>query len=193
MSAREEKLRAVASGRRRGIRLVLEDIHDPHNAGAILRTADAFGIQEVWFVFVQEKVYNPRRVGRGSSSSANKWLSFRTFTTTSACFDALEADAYTSFATTPRASEDVHNLSFATLPRVALWVGNEHRGLSEEALARASMRIHFPMRGMVESLNVSVATALFIEAVMQGRIHAGTDERLEPAEIEALAQEFLAR
>ncbi|MEK7628047.1 MAG: RNA methyltransferase [Patescibacteria group bacterium] len=193
MTPREKRLHDVVRARRRGIRIILEDIHDPHNAGAIMRTADAFGIQEVWFIFAQEKPYNPRRVGKGSSSSANKWLSFRIFQSTEDCVAALAVEECVSVATTLHGGVPIGEVALESFPEVALWVGNEHRGLSEVAIASAAVRVLLPMEGMVESLNVSVATALCIQYLVGARIRAGKDERLTDTEATALAQEFLAR
>ncbi len=69
---RNEKIKKVISSRHAGIVVVLEDIHDSHNAEAILRSCDAFGMQKSFFIFGQEEPYNPAKVGKSSSSSAKK-------------------------------------------------------------------------------------------------------------------------
>ena len=76
---RLQKIQAVAKSRQNGV-IVLEDIHDPHNAAAVLRTADAFGIQKIYFIFNKQERFNPRKIGKATSSSANKWLDFEVFT-----------------------------------------------------------------------------------------------------------------
>jgi len=170
---REAKLQKVTDARQAGFIVVLEDIHDPHNAEAILRTCDAFGVHDVWFIFDKEKKFNPKRVGKSSSSSANKWLSFRTFGKGSEAATELHREDYTIVATAlGSGAEDPYAIDLA-LQKVALAVGNEHRGLSEGLLKAADMVLMIPMRGMVESLNVSVATALLIAEITRQRIAKG--------------------
>ena len=120
---RLEKITSVVSKRRNDITVVLEDIHDPHNAAAILRTCDGLGIQNVYFIFEKEKAFNPKRVGKASSSSANKWLDFKIFNSTLSCFKTLKHEGYTIIATalTPTA-EGLDNASF-TEEKIALLVG----------------------------------------------------------------------
>lgn len=190
---REQKIRAMVAGRIANLRVVLEDIHDPHNAAAVMRTCDALGIQDVWLVFNQEKAYNPRRVGKSSSSSANKWLSFTTFKSTQECLAALWKDGFDSVATVLLEGDAVlGEYDIAKHQRIALWVGNEHRGLSPEAIAGAAVRVTLPMRGMVESLNVSVATALFLYEFAK-HLRARGDWAYPGNQQDALAQELLKR
>jgi tRNA (guanosine-2'-O-)-methyltransferase len=190
---RQKKIRSVVGQRHPGVIVVLEDVHDPHNAAAIMRSCDALGIQDVWLVFKEEAAYNPRRIGKSSSSSANKWLSFKTFKSTEECCRELVARGYVSVATVLDNPTDVlDTFDGARYERVALWVGNEHRGLSAEARAHAAHRITLPMRGMVESLNVSVATALFLFSIVTARRSAGITE-LPPDEQEALYRDLSSR
>ncbi len=190
---REQKVKAMMAERMVTLRVVLEDIHDPHNAAAIMRTCDALGIQDVWLVFNQEKAYNPRRVGKSSSSSANKWLSFTTFKSTQECLAALRKDGFDSVATVLLDGDAVlGEYDIAQYQRIALWVGNEHRGLSDEAIAGATIRMTLPMRGMVESLNVSVATALFLHEFAK-HLRARGDWAYPRNQQDALAQELLKR
>ena len=190
--ARLQKVRRMAEGRLSGLRLVIEDVHDPHNAAAIMRTCDALGIQDVWFVFVQEKAYNPRRVGKSSSSSANKWLSFRTCKSVAECIAALKEERYTSIGTVLKdADASTEGYDFLQHEKIALWFGNEHRGLSEEALAHMDVRMNRPMRGMVESLNVSVAAALFLATIAQGWRGAG--RTLDAGAVQTLVEELSGR
>ena len=194
---RAEKFIRVAKNRQRGLTLVLEDIHDPHNAAAIMRTCDAFGIQDVRLVFETEKAWNPRRVGKIASSSANKWLTFRTCRSSRDCIRELKRAKYEIVATalTPDA-ENVYSVKL-TSSKLAILVGNEHRGLSPAALKLADHTVKIPMRGMVQSLNVSVSTALAIAEVVRQRDRSASRRtgryRPSPREAAALAREFLLR
>jgi tRNA (guanosine-2'-O-)-methyltransferase len=192
-TARQKKVRTVVQNRHPGIIVVLEDVHDPHNAAAIMRTCDALGIQDVWLVFKEEPAYNPRRVGKSSSSSANKWLTFTTYKSTEACCADLDSRGYVSIATVlDNPTDTLDAFDGARYERIALWVGNEHRGLSDVARAHARHRMTLTMRGMVESLNVSVATALFLFAIVTARRAAGITG-LSLTEQEALYHELISR
>lgn len=167
---RQAKIETVLQSRMSGVRMVLEDVHDPHNAAAILRTADALGIGEVWYLFDVETPYNPKRVGKVSSSSANKWIDTLVFTDRAEVFDRLRQDGYESVATTIHKA-DAEKLWSADLSRgnIALWVGNEHRGLSDDSIRGAERKLTIPMCGFVESLNVSVSAALVMAEVVRQR------------------------
>lgn len=156
------KLTRAAQLRQKGVVLVIEDIHDPHNAQAILRTADAFGIQHVHFIFEREKKYNPRRVGKSSSSSAMKWLDYTIWDSTEKCLRALKKQRYYLIATALSAKSIPLSRANFKKSKVALMVGNEHRGISETAISLAQELVTIPMRGMVQSLNASVAAAVTI-------------------------------
>ncbi|MEK7518977.1 MAG: RNA methyltransferase [Patescibacteria group bacterium] len=190
-SKRQARLQTVASQRQAGFIVVLEDIHDPHNAAAILRTCDAFGVQDVWFIFNQEKAYNPKRVGKSSSSSANKWLTFRVFKSVTECKAALKKLKYQSVGTVLRKGAEDFTKAKLTAKRIALWVGNEHAGLSEEASAACDRLLLLPMRGFVESLNVSVMTAICVYEIFRQR--AGRKYQRSPREASVILKEFLER
>lgn len=191
-TARQKKLQKVASQRQAGFIVVLEDIHDPHNAAAILRTCDAFGVQDVWFIFNKEKAYNPKRVGKSSSSSANKWLTFRTFKSVAECKAALKRLKYESVGTVLHDNAEDFTKAKLTAKRIALWVGNEHAGLSPEAIAACDRLLMLPMKGFVESLNVSVMTAICVYEISRQRADGKHFQRSK-AEISKLTRDFTNR
>lgn len=192
---RLEKFHRVATARHRGLAVVLEDVHDPHNAAAIMRTCDAFGIQDIRLIFAAEKPWNPRRVGKGASSSANKWLTFTTYRSTAECVRELKRARYEVVATAlaPGAT-NVYNVQLTNV-KLALLVGNEHRGLSATAIKLADRTIAIPMRGMVQSLNVSVSVALAIAEVVRQRSATKRPGRyrLPAREVAKLARDFAGR
>ncbi len=190
---RSAKLSRVAQQRQQGI-LVLEDIHDPHNAAACFRTCDAFGFQEVWLVFEKETAFDPRLIGKATSTAANKWIDFRVFDSLNACFEALDAEAYETVATAIGGDAESLWSAHFTQPKTALLMGNEKRGLSEQALIRAKRRITIPMRGMCQSLNLSVTTAILLHELTRQRNAQGMDGFLLPVEERAqLEQSFKER
>jgi tRNA (guanosine-2'-O-)-methyltransferase len=149
--------------------IVLEDIHDPHNAAAVWRSCDGFGFQKVYLIFDQEKGFNPKKIGKASSSSANKWLDFKVFKSTKACLKALKNEGYKIFATVlDKEAVDIKNIKFNNL-KIAILLGNEHRGLSETAIKLADEKIYIPMKGMVQSFNLSVTAAIVMYEVGRQR------------------------
>lgn len=188
---RIEKIKHVVSQRQSGLVVVLEDIHDPHNAEAIFRSCDAFGVQDVYLIFDKEKPFNPKKVGKQSSSSANKWLNFHTFRSTKDCFDELKRKKYELVGTVLGKGSSLFESSFKE-KLVALVVGNEHAGLSVEAQKLCDRLVTIPMRGMVESFNVSVASALFLSEISRQRTSLA-HYTLSKKEQEVLVEDFVTR
>lgn len=166
--ARLNKIRSVISQRQQGI-IVLEDVHDPHNALAVIRSTEAFGFQKVFFIFDQEAPFNPKILGKSTSASANKWLDFKIFKSTQSCYFQLHRQGYQIYATVlDDQSLSLFKTKF-TCPKIALVFGNEHRGLSAKAVKLANHRIYIPMRGFVQSLNLSVTAAIFMAEITRQR------------------------
>ncbi|MFA5026184.1 MAG: RNA methyltransferase [Candidatus Shapirobacteria bacterium] len=160
-TVRQEKIQNVINNRQEGV-IVLENIADPHNAAAVWRTADAFGFQKIYLVYSKEKIINPKKIGKASSSSANKWLSFKIFKNIDECYLELRKDGYKIYATIlDEEANQIRETRFEN-KKVAIVLGNEHRGLSEEAIKGADEKIYIPMKGMVQSLNISVTAAILM-------------------------------
>ena len=190
---RAAKISRVAQCRQQGI-LVLEDIHDPHNASACFRTCDAFGFQQVWLIFKNETPFDPQQIGKSTSTASNKWLDFRIFHSITDCLMQLKADEYETVATA--IGGDAESLSTARFlhPKTALLIGNEQRGLSAEALSGADRRVTISMRGMCQSLNLSVTAAILLHELTRQREAEGMERFLLPVEERAqLEQSFLTR
>ena len=190
---RMQRYREVAAGRQRGV-VVLEDIHDPHNAEAVFRSSDAFGFQRICLIFDEEEPFDPRRVGKLTSSSANKWLDFDVYSSARDCLDELHRDGYEVVATVAAGEAESVLEAKLTAPRMAVMLGNEQRGLSAEAIALADRRVTIPMTGMVRSLNLSVTAAITLYEVTRQRRRAGFEPYLLPAdEQEELRQRLSER
>jgi tRNA (guanosine-2'-O-)-methyltransferase len=188
---RIERIRAVLARRQPDLTVVLENIHDPHNVSAVLRSCDAVGVLRVELLYTVEKF---PRIGRKSSSSANKWLDCRKHASVDACFEALRREHFAVVATClERGARSLYDLDL-TRP-TAFVFGNEHRGVSPEALARADASVQIPMMGMIESLNVSVAAAVCLYESLRQRLAAGgyRGEGLGASDLETLFQEWIAR
>ncbi len=163
---RKEKMLAVLRRRQPNLTVVLEDIHDPHNVSAILRTADAVGIPEVQLVYSIDKV---PRLGKKSSASALKWVKRRSFGSIKECYDRLHQEGFTICATSlGKRSISLYRLDLTR--KVALVFGNEHRGVSPAAARSADENFLIPMTGMIQSLNVSVACAVSLYEALRQRM-----------------------
>lgn len=139
--------------------VILEDIHDPHNAAAVWRSSDAFGVKKVCLVFDKEEKFNPKKVGKASSSSANKWIDFEVFDSIEECIKKVKEEGYTTYATIlDEQAKSIYKTVFKE--KAALIFGNEHRGISEKAAILADQKLYIPMLGMVQSLNLSVTAGI---------------------------------
>jgi tRNA (guanosine-2'-O-)-methyltransferase len=167
-TTRQEKIRKVIESRQEGV-IVLENIADPHNAAAVWRTAEAFGFQKIYMVYSKEKPINPKKIGKASSASANKWLSFKLFNNIDLCYEELRDNGYKIYATIlDQEAKKLSTIKFSE-KKLAVVLGNEHRGLSEGAIKGADEKIYIPMKGMVQSLNISVTAAIMMYEVDRQR------------------------
>ena len=171
---RRTKIEAVINRRQEGV-VVLEDIHDPHNAAAVMRSCDALVVQKVYLIFEKEEGYDPGKVGKNSSSSANKWLSFKVFKSTKECLDELKKEGYEIVATTVDVEAKELQQTDLSARKIAIVMGNEHRGISETAKKMADKLVHIPMKGMVESFNISVAAAIVLYELSRQRRQLGEE------------------
>ena len=190
-SRRMEKIRQVLSRRQPGLTVVMENIHDPHNVSAVFRTCDAVGVMQVELLYTREKF---PRIGKKSSSSANKWLERRRHTSVDACFRTLREEGFRIYAThLGTGTVSLYDLDLTQ--KVALVFGNEHRGVSDEAAGNADANFQIPMVGMIQSLNVSVAAAVSLYEALRQRIASGSMDRraLSQEEIDILYEDWIAR
>jgi tRNA (guanosine-2'-O-)-methyltransferase len=170
--ARKARLEEVLRKRQPDFTIVIENIWDPHNVSAILRSADAVGIQDVHLLYYIEEAPDFAKIGKQSSASAKKWLTFHSYDSVETCFEALRAEGFSIYAShVSEYSMSLHDLD--GLKKLALVFGNEHRGVSETACNLADGVFYIPMMGMVESLNASVATAVSLYEIARQRIAAG--------------------
>lgn len=192
-SRRQQRIRRVLERRQPDLAVVLEDVHDPHNVSAVLRSCDAVGVLDVHVVYVTEEM--PRKAfARKTSASAAKWMRIHRHTSIAACYGALRDRGITILAAALTGeSEDLHALDL-TRP-TALVFGNEMRGVSADALSCADGAFRIPMMGMVESLNISVACAVTLYEALRQRVTTGRYDQpsLDAAELDALEAAWLRR
>jgi tRNA (guanosine-2'-O-)-methyltransferase len=192
-SRRRDRIQQVLSRRQTGITVVLEDIHDPHNASAVMRSCDGVGMMDIHLVYVQETP--PKRsFARTTSGSAAKWIRTHYHDSIADCYALLRRQGKRILATSlGYESEDLYSQDL-TQP-TAFVFGNEMRGVSDEAILGADGTIYIPMQGMVESLNISVACAVTLYEAMRQRVAAGAYDRpsLDADELAALEREWLEK
>lgn len=165
---RKEKLLKVISQRQFNLTVILENVHDPHNISAVMRTCDAVGIQEVYVL--NTKIEMPKKWGKRSSSSALKWLTILTYNNLDECISDVRKK-YSKIYTTHLADDSIqlHEINF--LESIALVFGNEKDGVSNEMRNIADGNFIIPQVGIIQSLNISVACAVSIyEAFRQKNI-----------------------
>ena len=184
---RRARVDEVVANRTRTLTVVMEAFCDPQNVNAVLRTCEAFGIQELHVVEGPMKPYDRNKK---ISQNADKWVDVRRWSSTRDCLAHLRSEGFAIYAThLDGAARPLGALSFAG--KVALVFGNERRGVSEEALALADASYAIPMHGFVQSLNVSVAAAISIaKAVERREVERGRHGDLSQAEAAALRERF---
>ncbi|MBX2992780.1 MAG: RNA methyltransferase [Bacteroidetes bacterium] len=188
---RIRKINRVLRHRQPDLTVVMENIHDPHNVSAVFRSCDAVGVMRVELLYTLEKF---PRIGKKSSSSANKWLERRKHTSVDECYSTLRSEGFRIYAT-HLATDGVSLYDLDLTQKIALVFGNEHRGLSEEAAAKADCNFVIPMVGMIQSLNISVACAVSLYEALRQRILAGAlaSPKIPKNDLEELAAEWLKR
>jgi tRNA C32,U32 (ribose-2'-O)-methylase TrmJ len=155
--------------------LVLEQCMDSHNHQAVLRTAEAMGVQNVWLIQANaQQIKNQSKVTKGTkkiTKNCSLWLNLRVFSSIKQCLLALKKQECTIWATdlSPKAIPFTleNKLDKLQLPpnrrQLAIVIGRETDGVSEEMLNACHQRVYFPLYGFSESLNLSVATALVLQ------------------------------
>lgn len=190
---RQLRLRQVLEKRQPDLTIVLEDIHDVHNASAVLRTADATGVFAVHLVYSFE-LPPERAFSRVAGAGASKWIELIWHETIEDCYAALHAEGFQIYATALHAeSVSVYDVDYTG--KVALVFGNEQRGVSEAAVDGADGVIAIPMMGVVESLNISVACSVTLYEAMRQRLAAGCygHSRLPAEQLDSVFEDWLNR
>ncbi|KAI4320404.1 hypothetical protein MLD38_033890 [Melastoma candidum] len=188
---RKERMRKVVTDRSYSLCLVVEGLSDFGNVSAAFRSADAFGVQSVHVVSCNaSKRY---RENRHVSMGAEKWLDIELWDSTRDCFEVLKSRGY-RIATTHVGIDAVSIYDMDWSQPTAIVVGNENKGISEEALALSDLRCSIPMKGMVDSVNVSVAAGILMHhAVCDRTARLGSHGDLTPEERQILLAEFTLR
>lgn len=204
---RRERLRTALDNRTRKLCVLLEDIYDPLNGNAVLRTADGLGLQDIYIAENRHAFHVHSKV----SGRAAGWLTLHRFRPTAGiqkidfrtrpsgtpeatrqAYTALKDDGYTIVATSPRGNVlSLRELDMTKKYAVAL--GNERWGLSDWALANADVAIALPMLGFTESYNISVSAAMILHFLAERLRSETADWQLSEEEKVALWKTWTAR
>jgi tRNA (guanosine-2'-O-)-methyltransferase len=193
-SEREEKFRAVVKSRQPNITVILEDVYDTHNIGAVMRSCDSVGITEI-FVLYTDTVKEKLIVGKRTSAGSKKWVDVHFYTNREACFQHVRSKYETIVAThLGTSAKSIYDIDLTG--SIALMFGNEQFGISEASLQQADANMIVPQVGMTSSLNISVACAVTLYEAYRQRMTKGFyDENplLSDQEQNELYDEYLER
>ncbi len=178
---RRELFPRVLMNRTRHLTVALEDVYDPHNASACLRSCDCFGVQDVHIVEQTNEYLVNEEVALGSS----KWLTLHRYQDSATCLKTLKARGYTIVATSPHEPDcelETYDISQPTV----LVFGNEKDGISDAAKENADHLMRIPMHGFTESFNISVAVAISLHHLVWRIRQLGLTWQLSHTEREEL-------
>lgn len=168
----ERKLRMdeVLDKRQPDLVIVMENVEDPHNIGAVMRTADSVGVQEIYVI---NTLINPNEFrGKRSTGSAEKWLTVKHFDSVADCVTTIKNKGMQLWAT-HLGSEAKSLYDLDLVQPVALAFGSERKGISEALLRHCDGNFIIPQAGMINSLNISVACAVSLYEAMRQRLTHG--------------------
>lgn len=186
---RYERLTNVLDKRQPGLTVVLENVSDPHNISAVMRTCDAVGVQDIYIL--NTSIEKHKKWGAKSSSSAAKWLSVHQFTDLDECVAGLRKN-FDKIYTTHLSKEATALYKMDLTEKVALVFGNEHSGCSEAIIDKADGNFIIPQAGIIKSLNISVACAVSLYEAFRQKDLAGHYQhaQLAPSRLSQLRSEW---
>jgi tRNA (guanosine-2'-O-)-methyltransferase len=190
---RKGLFKKVLDERTRHFTVAIEDIYQPHNASAVVRSCEIFGIQDVHVIQNKYKSYASNQVAKG----AQKWLDFNLFkekdtNNTLACIDNLRSKGYQIIATTPHNDSCVLQ-DFDISQKAAFFFGVEKEGLSKDVMENADGYLKIPMVGFTESLNISVAAAIILQSMNEKLKKSDVNWQLSAIEKNELYLEWLQK
>lgn len=190
---RLKMLRCILSNRTRYITVVLEDVFQPQNASAVLRSCDCFGVQDVHIIENKNNFNVDPQVAMGAS----KWLTLHRYNdldnNTVGAIGVLKDQGYRIVATSPHTYVTSLNDFDITKGKFALLFGTELTGLSPKAIELADEHVLIPTYGFTESLNISNSAAICLQQLSYRLRTAGIDFELTPNEFNAILHEWLRK
>jgi len=177
---RSEKIYACVSRRQPSLSIVLENVHDPHNVSAVLRSCDAVGVLDVHLIYHSGQSFP--ELGEKSSASARKWVLTHKHSSIDECYEYLRKQGK-KILTTGMSNEARSLYAIDFTEPIAIVFGNEHTGVSEEAILKADGNMLIPQVGMIQSLNISVACAVTLYEAFRQRSLNGMYDSIQMDDI----------
>jgi tRNA (guanosine-2'-O-)-methyltransferase len=178
-SSARQRADAIKPYRCRNLIAVLEDPHDIVNIGAVIRNVNALGVEKAYVVDPRRALpddwqdMREKRVLSKTSVSAIKWSFVKRFDSTEDCLEHLEKNQFVSITTSPHVKGKKNVIldegDYTVHTRLAVWFGNESRGVSDLAVQRSDMCVSIPMFGMIESLNLGTTSGIVLYEVTKQR------------------------
>ncbi|MDR3094796.1 MAG: RNA methyltransferase [Bacteroidales bacterium] len=182
-----DKLETILAQRTRYLTVLLEDIFQPQNASAVLRTCDCFGVQDVHII----ETFNPYQINPMVVKGADKWLTLHKHTGYAEAVSQLRTNGYRIVATSLREdSKPLHELDLSK-GKCAIVFGNEHRGVSDELLNEADEHVQIQMYGFTQSLNISVSAGIALHYLTGELKKSGINLSLSETEKAVLQAQWL--
>lgn len=191
---RAKKLKEVAARRQPNITVILENVFDTHNIGAVLRSCDSIGIMEVFILYTAGYVERVK-LGKRTAAGTRKWVAAHLYNDLEKCMAHVRSK-YKNVWATHLSSEAKSLYQLDLTDSVALVFGNEKDGISQALLDKCDGNFIIPQVGMAESLNISVACAVTLyESFRQRKVKGYYDNNkpLNEAEQEDLFQDYYDR
>ncbi len=187
---RKKKIENVLDRRQHGMVVVLENVSDPHNISAVMRSCDATGVQDIYILNTQIPKHD--YFSEQSSASARKWVTVHHFSDIARCTEHLRSRGYKLLSSYLGETESTSLYDISLVEDVALIFGNEKEGISDELLQYSDQNFVIPQVGMVQSLNISVACAVSLYEGLRQRQAAGLYEErsLEAERYATLEQQW---
>ena len=158
---------------------VIEEPNDIRNIGTVIRNVNALGVEKTYIVDSRKALpddwqeMRERKSLSKTSVSAIKWSFVKRFNSTEDCLDHLESNRFVSMVTSPhiqgRQNAILHDVDYTSYTKLAVWFGNESRGISETAVSRSELCISIPMFGMIESLNLGTTSGIVLYEITKQR------------------------
>lgn len=177
-----QKFDLILANRTRHFTVAVENIFQSHNASAVMRNCDCFGIQDLHVI----ANHNQYELSKDVAMGAEKWVDMHSYyekeNNTQDCIDEIKSQGYQIVATTPH-TNDVLLPEFDVTKRSAFFFGTERCGLSDQVLGQADAFVRIPMYGFTESYNISVSAALVLHDVVTRLKKSDVNWRLSEEEL----------
>jgi tRNA (guanosine-2'-O-)-methyltransferase len=178
-SSKRQRADAIKQYRCKNLIAVIEDPHDIKNIGTVIRNVCALGVEKTYIVDSRKSLphdwheMRDKKSLSDTSASAIKWSFVRRFDSTEECLLHLEKNRFVSVVTSPHIKGQnnvvLHEGDYTEHHKLAVWFGNESRGISKLAVKRSTMCINIPMLGMIESLNLGTSSGIVIYEITKQR------------------------